>query len=525
MPRAIARKGLISDHKEIRLTPYYPQVWVGRAGTLFGLGFGELAVADAYKARLLTTAFLHAPKSAFDPPPGKNSTLRKIFDAVLSRHPVLLGQEPRVIAGQVTALLTEMDKMAILLMAQGLLSIRACYDAERLLKEASKLYPGSSVFKNLLVMAKSGMKDLLAHFKAQKVDSIGIERGKKRGRIGHATYPWIVPEEYIRSNKAIKKAKANFEANSTNAAIGPRTLDPAEDGSLGVFAKRNIQKGERILSEKSMASTFDMKNDRSCSACCATLAETAITIDCCKARFCSQECKIESMNTHHRVLCGKDFTWLYEHCINADPITNEMIPLMMVKILAAAVQQNAKPLKVACVGTLVPGYGKETHSFFRLFENVIAPLKILQTLGVDVFTDVRFDSWAIQTLFLRIESNKAGHKLGKFTYSSISPLFSMINHHCDPAATWHLSNDLGGPVEVSAIRDIKEGEEITISYVEFWLPEAERRSRLQASIGKICDCSRCLQEREAALKGTGAFDLSALTGAMMAAAARSAKLR
>ena len=58
-----------------------------------------------------------------------------------------------------------------------------------------------------------------------------------------------------------------------------------------------------------------------------------------------------------------------------------------------------------------------------------------------------------------------------------------------------------------ALRDIKKGGEICVSYVEPWLGEAERRQRIWAHVGQMCECNRCVREREAAATG-GAFDVA-----------------
>ena len=47
----------------------------------------------------------------------------------------------------------------------------------------------------------------------------------------------------------------------------------------------------------------------------------------------------------------------------------------------------------------------------------------------------------------------------------------------------------------------EQGEEICVSYVEPWLGEAERRQRIWAHVGQMCECGRCVREREAAAKG------------------------
>lgn len=86
-------------------------------------------------------------------------------------------------------------------------------------------------------------------------------------------------------------------------------------------------------------------------------------------------------------------------------------------------------------------------------------MKILQTLGIDVFKDMWFDSWALQALILRIENNELEDK-----------------------------------------RDIKAGEEITVSYVGEMPSESEGSLQLRAHIGCVCRCARCHKERKVSLE-------------------------
>ena len=89
----------------------------------------------------------------------------------------------------------------------------------------------------------------------------------------------------------------------------------------------------------------------------------------------------------------------------------------------------------------------------------------------------------------------------------------MLNHDCTPGATWHcidIGGGSGGAIEVAAVRDIKKDDEIYVSYVPVVHPEAKRRGIVEGFIGKMCECSRCVQEREAVAKGgkmDAAFDV------------------
>ena len=433
------------------------------------------------------------------------SLASKVVNAIKSKFPrsnidlALIIDELRVI-----------NQKAVFIMAQGLMCIRAWYDAISLLEDGLKKYPTNNYFRLLLAKLKPHFESLKKDLKTRNSGSATVQTAWKRGLVERVAYPWIAPEESARGNKAMKKLKTKFETAATNVSIAPSGLGSQSHNNYGVFAMSDIKKAERILLDISIYADSNTLDPNDCSACSQPLHGNAITVDCCDAKFCTESCKAQALNAYHKTLCGKNFRWLYAACNKATGITNEMIPLHMMKVLATAIQQNSKPLKVACVGTLKADYDKDFPSYFKLFDNIIAPTKILQTLGVDIFTDARFDPWALQTLFLRIENNKqSGNRVPNRIHGGISPLFSMLNHDCNPGATWHAVNTRGA-IEVAAIRDIKKGEEVCVSYVTPLISEAKRRERIWAHIGKMCECGRCVQERETAADGGegDAFDVS-----------------
>lgn len=138
---------------------------------------------------------------------------------------------------------------------------------------------------------------------------------------------------------------------------------------------------------------------------------------------------------------------------------------MMVKILGTAVHLDCKPLKVSCIESLKPNNDSVVPATFRLSYNVIAPIQILKTLGVDISANPKFD-----------------------------PLFNIINHSCIPNASYRYEGG-GTAMTLRAARHIKKGEEICISYVEPWMPEKERMDELWKCVGCLCGCSSCKRER------------------------------
>ena len=80
--------------------------------------------------------------------------------------------------------------------------------------------------------------------------------------------------------------------------------------------------------------------------------------------------------------------------------------------------------------------------------------------------------------------NLAGEKHGILLTSS------RINHSCAPNAEWHW-NKLTKRLNVHAIQDIREGEEIFISYLPCDFSYEQRQDNLSDGYGFICRCSLC----------------------------------
>lgn len=85
-----------------------------------------------------------------------------------------------------------------------------------------------------------------------------------------------------------------------------------------------------------------------------------------------------------------------------------------------------------------------------------------------------------------------------FAGAGLFPLLCLVNHSCEPCATTRYSSWKGRTmVRVEALRDVKKGEELSVSYIDETRPVAEREKAL-AAYGFKCACARCVAEtREA----------------------------
>ena len=497
----LLKKSLIQDYCTIRLLPYHPQVWIARAATFLKLGYGELATSDAYKAHLLCKAATVEEMKAREP--GDGSLTAKVFGTILSKLPQLENQSLEAYYQQIFSSINRTHESAYLLMAEGLLCVSAWYDARHVLQEAKKAFPKNGQFRMMLVELKEKITLLKKTLQVHGRDEKTVKELLHRGQLERVSYPWIVVTELERSVKVVRRLNAKFQAASTNASIlrspmsGKPTREGVKENDFGVYAESDIPNGETILATRSIwTDCAPGDGDNHCLACCRILRnKDVIRLTSCTCVFCSDECRQEAVDTYHNVICGRDFSWLYEACKGADKTFIDMIPLMMIKILGTAVHLECKPLEVPCIESLKPNNDSVVSSTFRLSSNVIAPIQILGTLGVDIFTNLNFDSWALQTLIMRIEDNRMRKQtLGDLRYSIIDPLFSMFNHSCTPSASYRYEGG-GTAMTVKAVRDIKKGEEICISYVEPWMAENERRDEMWRRIGGLCGCPSCKREK------------------------------
>ncbi|KIK65258.1 hypothetical protein GYMLUDRAFT_39618 [Collybiopsis luxurians FD-317 M1] len=79
---------------------------------------------------------------------------------------------------------------------------------------------------------------------------------------------------------------------------------------------------------------------------------------------------------------------------------------------------------------------------------------------------------------------------GTHKYKGLFPKTSRCNHSCGPNAIWCF-NQLTFTLTLSAVRKIAPGEEITISYINPFLPRHVRRAQLDSRWKFFCHCKHC----------------------------------
>ncbi|KZM22053.1 hypothetical protein ST47_g6794 [Ascochyta rabiei] len=468
--------------------PYNPALWTERAAYHLRLNYPELAVGDAYKARLL---FDRIDAAADD-------------DGEFSKsNGNALGNESRD-ANE------ECRLKAYTILGQGLYDCHChweCFEFWLSLTRAEQ-YPRVS---RLAFTKANALKQLLAQ-KKQAAAPYGGTQQQQRDRVRDGSvvsvhYPWMEERHLARSAGVVACVDEELRNNVQPRAcrVGKSTLAPTEEDMLGVFAVRPIRKGECVLIDRTTTAACSRRpTTPHCEKCYESPLSSPIRASCCTALYCSRECHDVATKTYHGVLCGQDFAWLLAPASQLEENASPMRPLLMLRFLALCIQAGTDkhPLDHPLIARLQPLANRNHLDVFTLGESVATPVRILQQLGVDVFTSLdRFSTMALHTLWTRVANNKAGSLDPKLGFvDAISPLLPLFNHSCAPNVEYKKEEGTS-TIRFFALRDVAQGEEMFDSYRDVEeLEREERVQRLWPWFEGACLCARCEREATAGME-------------------------
>lgn len=139
------------------------------------------------------------------------------------------------------------------------------------------------------------------------------------------------------------------------------------------------------------------------------------------------------------------------------------------------------------------------HNLVKLFENCnlvisIEPPEILSLLSAGAVSSGMMDSLSrahsICPFPSLADDDPSVPHFPIITGYGFYPTIAKINHSCEPNTEWQFVD--GTPrIDLVALRDIQEGGELTISYIDQDLPIEERQAILRERYGFECRCSKC----------------------------------
>lgn len=553
----------------------------------YKLGFTDISVASAHKALLLVEAGLGIA--------AENTLPKALRKDVRSGVKTRIGRALKVITDDELAYLHIIIYRQLL---KGLIGCGALWDGLMLGKKALLLFPDDVELQDLKSHLEELFKDRHNDLKESGVtaDLVALSR---TGKIFQKPYPWTDKELYSRSPELLEHINGALRCNPCRVkrTVFTQDIDGSNvdggallnkdqkdqgDGPLGLFATRDIKEGEIILEDSTIIGISNIPSStlQHCDACHASLLapfirpSEIIQANCCKmAAYCSRRCHNTAMAKYHRILCGKDWSWLYSAAggtNNSNGPDDKWRPIMFLRIMAIVLNDtNAQyektgrrqhPLQHNLLARMAANYPSpdklvpEVDYDWQYFENIVAPTRILLSLGIDIFTDTQLTPEVVQTIYWRLENNAnmstislplsqlhgrsiSTIRSGKTRQDQIlsvnavnlNPNYLFFNHSCEPNVSWHgvppdpfveigwpkgTGNKIIRPgsstVICIAANDIKKGEELKISYIGDPRGESDKLGRLgwrhwlKKWFEDGCGCALCEKERKE--EGNGESD-------------------
>lgn len=497
--------------------PYDPEIWLNRGNCLRLLGYPELALGDVYKARLLVEAgLLKTPSELGDE---VRKTFRKKTYVLHTTDPTWMKwahtvSTPELLVQKVEEMLKRLELQIWTELMEGLMAANCCGDYVRMSREAVKKFPDDAFFPSEVTNADAWYTQreviLKARVESGEMNEAQMMLTLLNGGVYPTPYPFMDEDLLVRDEEVFEGIEQDFKRVSTNCIVIRSTIrdSPAEGGAeattevdcIGAIATRDIDAGETILIDTMSVGSVGVDADPGgCPTCCATPVKNFWNT-CCGVLYCSQECADVALETFHTPICGKDFEYLYGAARKATATSDFTLDaLLLMRVLALSIEEDADhPLKSTLLVRLTPAYGFKQPNLiiFNFEDHVQTPIAILQTLGINIFTEPTYDTWVLHTMKCRLQNNKHGQTLEDWPGTSISGLYSMLNHSCSPNVDWR--HDTGSSeVTMFATRDCKKGEDLCISYIGPHgnaLDVVGRRKKLMGWFGMACRCGKCMEE-------------------------------
>lgn len=386
--------------------PQNSALLVNRAMHLSKLGFADIAAGDAYKAIQLLDA-----------------SLRRLFGSSRSNYDDLSGIPSAIEAVSAEAVIQH--KTSYIWFVSILVDTGDKTTAQKMIQKARARYPSDP---ELETMEKSLAIALEEQEKARQLTMATIDpkyfrSDPKFGSVRHLAYPFIPKAFLSRSEQLIRTISREIEAEARAVFSGcslrsSPVQDPTVSTSsgaptaLGVFATCDIAKGFPFLIDTTvLAATDTYGRSRNateiCDNCYGTIpmnSQQKRSATCCAVVYCSQNCRDLAWKNYHQVLCKQEFNWVWDDS-RTGYSEYDLDGPMWLRILAVCVQSRTHPLEHSLFARLTPLYDEHLNRRWSLSNNIVMPIKILQQLGIDIYTDSRYDTWILQTLWARILTN------------------------------------------------------------------------------------------------------------------------
>ncbi|KAJ3049199.1 hypothetical protein HK097_009771 [Rhizophlyctis rosea] len=299
----------------------------------------------------------------------------------------------------------------------------------------------------------------------------------------------------------------------------------------GLVVQKDYNEGEEIYREDAVVGVVDSGlEDQTCQSCLSPLTAIATTLTTCTdcpSSFCSPSCLETASVQWHSLLCsGKSETGelvieLKQHCEEAKSTVAWGVAMFLAKMVWEEGVEAGEKGEWSTWDHLERLYDLKKASTeveekeAGLIRRIIAPSvpgfeEFLTTARyIQIKNKFLYNSYGVTLPLTSSPSNTAAPTTTtpRRTHTPspnatiLTLLTSYISHSCEPNVTVEYVSDYKkegkAEVKVVAKKELKEGDEIFVSYVEAGERGVkERRKELKSKYAFHCKCTRCLAESE-----------------------------
>ncbi|XP_017489785.1 PREDICTED: protein msta-like, partial [Rhagoletis zephyria] len=245
----------------------------------------------------------------------------------------------------------------------------------------------------------------------------------------------------------------------------------------GVFARRDIKRGELIFREKTLLNGPTASKDTLLNTCavCFRLLEGPMEEVLCAAGCSLPICKACQQSGRHDMECKLFRFWVPKDTTRINPHSLRILSVMRCYFLIP----EKRRLLLSMQANNDKYYFREVERAAECFKNFP---KDKATLDFFYRTVCIYNTNAFE-----------GRSIVDGYETSVRALYALaglLNHNCTPNVSHHFEN--GQTIVVTAARDIAQGEEITATYTKILWSTYARQWFLCGTKHFICACKRCL---------------------------------
>ncbi|KAJ5987028.1 hypothetical protein N7451_011393 [Penicillium sp. IBT 35674x] len=543
----------------IHLSPYNPAYWTSRAYCHYQLAYFDLALGDAYRAKILCDVLTNGEERGRRP--GLYPRIWHAIEQHLTAQPKKEGAHKpeirRLRERGCSYFIGGLAKALEHITTLSLLALNCWHDLD---KRYNSFGSNMIMVQDRDSLVPQQLRELIA-----PIEKSRQEKNKDNKTLfWHERFQGYISTERLYPYDIYVDRTAQKFLDIINLNVFRRggkswqtcQVVAKKDDSLGVFAAVDIMKGEAIYFEeptirghlapkrmardrtavkdeircenckqkitdvgsatRSQAST-ETKFER-CACCPAGTAPGPDNRVFCKEKVKAKSCRDIARKLHHFNSCGKDWSWLYnsmrpvlrewqerEYIIQCNDVYGTMHSLLLRNIFEITLHRrkkdpNLSPLEIDELLILNTNNGDWYP--FSYVGNIIVPFDILTYLGVDIFRDLSFDTWVIQSIMRKLvdhavpwDEQRRGDELRPELLSGDSykspehpdtqdekvqkkisfklhdpsfmdlylfPGFSLFKRDTKHNANWGYDDKVPNRLVVWADSDIKKGEEIII---------------------------------------------------------------